>query len=112
MLSIVCLYAIRPPTLLDQRVFVDALDNINSHLSDFESIEHDGGLEAQTPGADSKPSDVETPGGGVDGDEATKKEKRVRRMGMGTTTRSSPRCSITKLEADDDEDGKGEDDET
>ena len=68
----VCLYAIRPPTLLDQRVFVDALDNINTNLSDFESIEHDGGLEAQIPGADSKPSDVETPGGGADGDESDK----------------------------------------
>ena len=59
------------------------MDNINTDLSDFEFIEHDGGLEAQTPGADSKPSDVDTPGGGADGDESDKKGEEGEADGYG-----------------------------
>ena len=82
------------------------MDDINSDLSDFEFIEQDGRLETQTPGAHSahsEPSDLRR----LDGPtalKAMKKVKRVRRMGI--TMRSSPRSSIAKLEADDDEDGR------
>ncbi len=54
---------------LVQLDFIEVLDNVNPDLSDSEFIEQDDGLEGGTPGGNSEPGDVGTPGGGGDDDE-------------------------------------------